>query len=146
MAIVVPAVTGPFNLGNVVTRATIAVEPNSPYRVVVTSGHTDDLEGCAPAAAGEKVSVEVNRQSFPAQPDQLRRRSRPTSTLTGLVRSTGSSTTATQSLSTPFSVNECSALAFKPSLTAFTGEETSRANGASLEVKISQGAGQAQHG
>ncbi len=54
----------------------------------------------------------------------------------------GSSATTTQNVSTPFSVGECGALAFKPSLTAFTGAKTSRANGASLEVKISQAAGQ----
>ncbi len=139
MAIVVPAVTGPFSLGNVVTRATIAVEPNSPYRVIVTSAIPTIWKG-VPLRL-QKVSIEVNRQSFLLNPTNCGALSTD-STLTGLVVP-GSSTTATQSLSSPFSVNECGALAFKPSLTAFTGAKTSRTNGASLEVKISQGAGQA---
>jgi hypothetical protein len=138
MAIVVPAVTGPFNLGNVVTRATIAVEPNSPYRVVVTSAIPTIYKG-VPLRL-QKVSIEVNRQSFLLNPTNCGALATE-STLTGLAV-LGSSATATQNVSSPFSVGECSALAFKPSLTAFTGAKTSRTNGASLEVKISQGAGQ----
>jgi hypothetical protein len=138
MAIVVPAVTGPFNLGNVVTRATIAVEPNSPYRVVVTSAIPTIYKG-VPLRL-QKVSIEVNRQSFLLNPTNCSPLATE-STLTGLAV-LGSSATVTQNVSTPFSVGECGALAFKPSLTAFTGAKTSRANGASLEVKISQAAGQ----
>ncbi len=138
MAIVVPAVTGPFSLGNVVTRATIAVEPNSPYRVIVTSAIPTIWKG-VPLRL-QRVSVEVNRQSFLLNPTNCGALATE-STLTGLAV-LGSSATATQNVSSPFSVGECGALAFKPSLTAFTGAKTSRANGASLEVKISQGAGQ----
>ncbi len=138
MAIVVPAVTGPFSLGNVVTRATIAVEPNSPYRVVVTSAIPTIYKG-VPLRL-QKVSVEVNRQNFLLNPTNCSPLATE-STLTGLAV-LGSSATATQNVSTPFSVGECAALPFKPSLTAFTGAKTSRTNGASLEVKISQGAGQ----
>jgi hypothetical protein len=138
MAIVVPAVTGPFNLGNVVTRATIAVEPNSPYRVVVTSAIPTIYKG-VPLRL-QKVSIEVNRQSFLLNPTNCSPLATE-STLTGLAV-LGSSATVTQNVSTPFSVGECGALPFKPSLTAFTGAKTSRANGASLEVKISQAAGQ----
>ncbi len=138
MAIVVPAVTGPFSLGNVVTRATIAVEPNSPYRVVVTSAIPTIYKG-VPLRL-QKVSIEVNRQSFLLNPTNCSPLATE-STLTGL-SVLGSSATATQNVSTPFSVGECGALAFKPSLTAFTGAKTSRPNGASLEVKISQAAGQ----
>ncbi len=138
MAIVVPAVTGPFSLGNVVTRATINVEPNSPYRVIVTSAIPTIWKG-VPLRL-QKVSIEVNRQSFLLNPTNCRALASE-STLTGLAV-LGSNATVTQSVSSPFSVGECGALAFKPSLTAFTGAKTSKANGASLEVKISQGAGQ----
>ena len=138
MAIVVPAVTGPFSLGNVVTRATIAVEPNSPYRVVVTSAIPTIYKGVP--LRMQKVSIEVNRQNFLLNPTNCSPLATE-STLTGLTL-LGSSATATQNVSTPFSVGECGALPFKPSLTAFTGAKTSRANGASLEVKITQAAGQ----
>jgi hypothetical protein len=138
MAIVVPANAGPFSLGNVVTRATINVEPNSPYRVIVTSAIPTIWKG-VPLRL-QKVSIEVNRQSFLLNPTNCGTLASE-STLTGLAV-LGSSATVTQNVSTPFSVGECGALAFKPSLTAFTGAKTSKANGASLEVKISQGAGQ----
>jgi hypothetical protein len=138
MAIVVPAVAGPFSLGNVVTRATIAVEPNSPYRVVVTSAIPTIYKG-VPLRL-QRVSIEVNRQSFLLNPTNCSPLATE-STLTGLAV-LGTSATVTQNVSTPFSVGECGALPFKPSLTAFTGAKTSRANGASLEVKISQGSGQ----
>jgi hypothetical protein len=139
MAIVVPAVAGPFNLGNVVTRASINVEPYSPYRVVVTSAIPTIVKG-VPLRL-QRVSIEVNRQSFLLNPTNCAALATD-STLTGFAV-LGSTTTTTQSLSTPFQAEECSKLAFKPSLTAFTGANTSKANGASLEVKLSQGSGQA---
>ncbi len=138
MAMVVPAVTGPFSLGNVVTRATINVEPNSPYRVIVTSAIPTIWKG-VPLRL-QKVSIEVNRQGFLLNPTNCTTRASE-STLTGIA-TLGSNTFTTQSVSSPFTAEECSKLAFKPSLTAFTGAKTSKANGASLEVKISQGAGQ----
>jgi hypothetical protein len=138
MAIVVPAVAGPFNLGNVVTRATINVEPYSG-RVVVTSAIPTIVKG-VPLRL-QKVSIEVNRQGFLLNPTNCATLATE-STLTGFA-ALGSSTTTTQSLSSPFTAEECSKLAFKPSLIAFTGSKTSKANGASLEVRISQGAGQA---
>jgi hypothetical protein len=49
----------------------------------------------------------------------------------------------TASLSTPFQAEGCNLLAFKPSFSASTSGKTSKANGASLEVKISQGGGEA---
>lgn len=138
MAIVVPAVAGPFNLGNVVTRATINVEPYSG-RVVVTSAIPTIVAG-VPLRL-QKVSIEVNRQGFLLNPTNCATLATE-STLTGFA-ALGSSATTTQSLSSPFTAEECSKLAFKPSLIAFTGSKTSKANGASLEVRTSQGAGQA---
>jgi hypothetical protein len=137
MAIVVPAVAGPFNLGNVVTRATINVEPYTS-RVIVTSTLPTIWKGIPLRL--QQVSIEVNRQSFLLNPTNCATLASE-STLTGFVP--GASTTATQAVSTPFQASECSKLAFKPSLTANTGAKTSKANGARLEVMITQGAGQA---
>lgn len=137
LSIVVPAVAGPFNLGNVVTRAAINVEPYTG-RVVVTSTLPTIVKG-VPLRI-RSVTVAVNRQNFLTNPTNCGVLATD-STLTGFVP--GSSATATQSLSSPFQVGECNKLAFKPELTAFTGAKTSKANGASIEVKISQGAGQA---
>src|SRR6202034_439639 len=81
------------------------------------------------------LSVAINRPSFLFNPTNC-------STLASESGLTGASG-ATQALSTPFQVSECSKLPFKPSLGASTGAKTSRENGASLEVKITQGKGEA---
>jgi hypothetical protein len=137
LSIVVPAVAGPFNLGNVVTRAAINVEPYTG-RVVVTTTLPTIVKGIPLRIKG--VTVAVNRQNFLRNPTNCGALATE-STLTGFVP--GTSQTATQSLSSPFAVTECNKLPFKPTLTAFTGAKTSRTNGASIEVKISQGSGQA---
>ena len=46
-------------------------------------------------------------------------------------------------MSSPFQVEGCSSLGFKPSFKATTGAKTSKVNGASLETTINQPAGQA---
>ena len=48
---------------------------------------------------------------------------------------------AVQALSVPFQITNCAVLAFKPKLTAKTNGKTSRANGASLSVKLTYPAG-----
>jgi hypothetical protein len=137
MSIVVPAVAGPFSLGNVVTRATINVEPYSG-RLVVTSNLPRVFAGIPLRL--RNITIAINRQSFLTNPTHCGALATE-STLTGFI-TPGSNTGSTQSLSSPFQVGECSKLKFKPSLTAFTGAKTSKANGASIEVKITQGAGQ----
>jgi hypothetical protein len=132
MSIVVPAVAGPFNLGNVVTRATITVGLYNG-RVTVTAALPTIVKGIPLRL--KTLGISVNRPNFlfnPTNCGTLATESVLTSTLG-----------ATQSLSTPFVVSNCGTLPFKPSLAPSTGAKTSRANGASLEVKITQGANQA---
>jgi hypothetical protein len=138
LAIVVPAVAGPFSLGNVVTQETISVEPYTAR--VVVAGPVPTIYKGIPLRM-QSLTVEVNRQGFMLNPTTCATL-QTESTLTGMAV-LGSSTFTTQSVSTPFSTEACNTLAFKPSLTASTSAKTSKANGASLEVKMSQGAGQA---
>jgi hypothetical protein len=137
LSIVVPAIAGPFNLGNVVTRATINVEPSS-YRLVVTSNLPRVFAGIPLRL--RNIVLSINRQSFLSNPTNCSALATE-STLTGFI-TPGSNTGSTQTLSSPFQVGECNKLAFKPSLGATSGSKTSKANGASLEVKITQGAKQ----
>jgi hypothetical protein len=138
LAIVVPAVAGPFSLGNVVTQETISVEPYTAR--VVVAGPVPTIYKGIPLRM-QSLTVEVNRQGFMLNPTTCATL-QTESLLTG-VAALGSSTFTTQTANTPFSTEACNTLAFKPSLTASTGAKTSKANGARLEVKISQGAGQA---
>ena len=133
LSVAVPAVAGPFNLGTVVTRATINVEMYSG-RVVATST-VPRIVGGVPLRL-RSISVDVNRPNFlynPTNCGALATESTLTSTFG-----------ATQSLSSPFQVGACNALAFKPSYTAnTTGAKLTRPQGASIEVKLTQPAGQA---
>jgi hypothetical protein len=132
LSIVVPAVAGPFNLGPVTTRATVNVDP-STSRVIVTSVLPTIVGGIPIRLRG--VSVAVNKQGYLFNPTNCG----VFATETTLTSTFG----ATQNLSSPFQVANCTALAFKPSFKAKAGGRTSKANGASLETTINQPAGQA---
>lgn len=137
MSVVVPAVAGPFNLGNVVTRGTINVEPYSA-RVVATSTLPTIVKGIPLRL--KRVLVSINKQGFLQNPTNCGVLATET-TLTGFVP--GVAGAATQTLSSPFQVNNCSKLAFKPKFSAATGAKTSKANGASLETTINMPVGNA---
>jgi hypothetical protein len=132
LSVVVPAVAGPFDLGEVITRAAIEVERYGG-RVVVTASIPSIQEG-VPLRL-RTLSVAVNRPNFLFNPTDCS----PLATESALTSTWG----ATQSLATPFVVGECAKLPFKPRLRAYTGARTSRARGASIEVAIAQGAHQA---
>jgi hypothetical protein len=132
LSVVVPAVAGPYDLGEVVTRAGIDVGLYSG-RVTVTATLPTIVEG-VPLRL-QSLNVAVNRQNFLFN---------PTSCAPLATESTLSSTFgATQALSSPFQVGNCSALAFKPSIKVSSGGRPTKAHGASLEVKITQPAHQA---
>ena len=133
LSVAVPAVAGPFNLGTVIARATLDVEPYSG-RVVATST-LPRIVGGVPLRL-RNISVTVNRANFLYNPTSCGALATE-STLT-------SSFSAAQSLSSAFQVGGCNALAFKPSYSASTtGAKLTRPQGASIEVKLTQPAGQA---
>jgi hypothetical protein len=131
LSVVVPAVAGPYDLGEVKTRASLSVGVYSG-RVTVTATLPSVFEG-VPLRL-QSVNVAVNRPNFLFNPTNCA----ALATETVL----GSTLGASQSLSSPFQVSDCGALAFKPSVTASSGAKTSKLGGASLEVKVSQGAHQ----
>ncbi len=127
LSIAVPAVAGPFNLGTVVTRATINVEPTTA-RVVITSVLPTIVKG-VPLRL-KTIGIAVNKQAYLFNPTNcgvLATESTLTSTFG-----------ATQPLSSPFQVGNCNKLAFKPSFKATTSGKFSKANGASIETTINQ--------
>ena len=138
VAFVVPAVAGPFSLGNVVTHATVNVEPYTS-RVVVAGGVPTIFKGIP--LRMQSLTVEVNRQGFMLNPTSCATLATE-STLTGITL-LGSSTFTTAEVKSPLVTEECSKLAFKPSLTAIAGGKPTRTNGANIEVNVSQGAGEA---
>lgn len=136
LSIVVPAVAGPFSLGNVVTRATINVNP-STARVTIASVLPTIFKGIPLRLRG--LTVAINKQGYLINPTNCGVLATE-STVNGFTP--GSSAVATQNLSSLFQVSNCGALAFKPSFKAKTLAKTSKANGASLETTINIGTGQ----
>jgi hypothetical protein len=132
LSIVVPASAGPYDLGEVVTRARIAVGMYDG-RVRVSATLPRIVEGIPLRLRGVRVAVDRPRFLF-----------NPTScgvlaTESLLLSSFG----ASQALSSPFQVGGCGSLRFAPALAAATSAHTSAVNGASLEVTLAQAAHQA---
>jgi hypothetical protein len=132
LSIVVPANAGPFSLGNDVTRASISVEPYTA-RLLVTSDLQSVYQG-VPLRL-RSIQVSVNREKFLTNPTNCG----ALATETTLTSTFG----ATQTLSTPFQIGGCGSLTFKPKFSVSTSANTSRADGASLKVRLTAMAGQA---
>jgi hypothetical protein len=136
LSIVNPAKAGPFDLGQVVVRAKIEVNPITSALTI-----TSDSEGPykIPTIIDgiplqiKHINVTVNRQNFTFNPTNCS----PLAITGKLISSEG----ATSALSIPFQATNCAVLAFKPKLTATTSGKTSRKNGASLSVKLTYPAG-----
>ncbi len=132
LSVVVPAQAGPFNLGNVVVRAAISVNP-ATAAVTVTSGPLPQIKDGVPFRL-KTVNVTVDRPGFMLNPSNCEQQS-----ITGTIAGAKG---ATASVSSPFAVLGCKeGLQFKPSMTASTRGKTSKAHGASLDVKVTYPSG-----
>jgi hypothetical protein len=132
LSVVVPAVAGPYNLGEVKTRGSITVGLYSG-RVTVTATLPTIVEG-VPLRL-QSLNVAVNRSKFLFNPTSCG----PLATESTLSSTLG----ATQALSSGFQVGNCGALPFKPSISVSSGGRPTKPGGASLVVKITQPADQA---
>jgi hypothetical protein len=131
LSIVNPAKAGPYDLGQVIVRAKIEVDP-------ITAALTVTTDTSGPYAIPQildgiplqikHVNVTINRPSFTFNPTNCS----PTAITGSLMSSQG----ASSALQVPFQVTNCATLAFKPQFKVSTAGKTSRANGASLDVKL----------
>jgi hypothetical protein len=138
LSIKVPAIAGPFNLGTVVTQATIKVDPTTAQVTVESTLPT--IRKGIPLRI-RNISVAVNKPGFMINPTNCGKLA-TVSTVGGFASLAAGGATATKSLETPFQVANCSALKFKPVFKASTSSKTSRVNGASLTTTITQPGGQ----
>jgi hypothetical protein len=128
LSIVVPAIAGPFNLGTVVVRASIAVDPRTAQLTVTSDPLPQILQGIPLDL--RTVNVTVDRPGFTFNPTNCQ----PLA-VGGVAQSAQSTNVA---VSSPFQATNCANLAFRPKLTASTrGNGTLKRNGASLTVRIS---------
>lgn len=136
LSIVNPAKAGPFDLGKVIVRAKIEVDPitavltittdtTGPYKIPTI------LDGIPLQI--QHVNVSIDRPGFTFNPTDCRSLS--------IMGSLTSDQDSVSDVNVPFQVTNCAVLAFKPKLTANTAGKTSRKNGASLSVKLTYPAG-----
>jgi hypothetical protein len=127
LSIVVPAVAGPFDLGTVIVRAAIAVDPQTAQLTVSTDPLPTILDGIPLDL--RTINVAIDKAGFIFNPTDCNPMSL-TGTLTG-------GAGGAEPVSSGFQVTNCAALAFKPAFAVSTSGRPSRANGASLDVKLS---------
>jgi hypothetical protein len=146
LSIVNPAKAGPFDLEKtaanhpacdcLVVRAKIEVDPVTAQLTVTSDNEgpykiPTSLEGIPLQI--KHVNVTINRPEFTFNPTDC-----------NPMRITGSLSSAegaTSALSVPFQATNCAVLAFKPGFSVSTSGKTSRANGASLHVKLTYPSG-----
>jgi hypothetical protein len=133
LSIVTPAVAGPFNLGTVVVRAKIEVDPHTSALTVVSGPLPTILQG-VPLQI-KRVTVTVDRPGFTFNPTDCSQ--------LPIAATISGEEGATAPVLVPFQVANCATLPFKPRFTVLTQAHTSKANGASLHVKVTSGPGQA---
>jgi hypothetical protein len=131
LSIVVPTIAGPFNLGNVVVRAKINIDPQSTALTVTSDPLPQVIDGVPLRLRTANVTVEREHFVFnPTSCEQLH----INATFTG-------EQGAIDHASVPFAVSGCAGLHYGPVLKVSTSGHTSRADGASLDVKLTVPAG-----
>jgi len=132
LTIVNPAVAGPFNLGKVVVRGKLEVDP-STAALTFTSNSASEGYAIPHVLQGiplqiKHINVTINRPGFTFNPTNCSPMS-----ITGSV---GSVEGASSTLQEHFQVTNCASLKFAPKFAVSTSGQTSKADGASLSVKL----------
>jgi hypothetical protein len=123
---VVPAVAGPFNLGNVVIRGSIRINPTTAQGSVVSDPFPSILDGIP--LQERSVHVLLERPAFTFNATSCE----PTA-VTGTVVSTLGTRAP---LASRYQAAGCQSLPFKPSFSASVQGAASKVDGASLHVKL----------
>jgi hypothetical protein len=132
LSIVVPAQAGPYTLagttgaGTVVVRAAINIDPVTAALTVTSDPLPTILDGIPLQL--KVVNVTIDRPGFTFNPTTCAKLQ-----ITAALTSTEG---ASANVASPFQVTNCNALRFTPQFKVTTSGRTSRANGASLDAKV----------
>jgi len=149
LSAVTQATAGPFHLGRVVVRSSIAINPTTAAATINTEaarfisykGQIEELPGLPELIEGvpsqlKALNVTVNRPNFEFNPTNCK-----TQSIKATLKGAGG---GEEPVSAPFQPTNCGALPFKPKLTASVVGQGSKANGTTFSVKLeSPGLGQA---
>jgi hypothetical protein len=131
LSIAVPVIAGPFNLGTVVVRSTIAVDPLTTQLTITTDPLPAILDGVPTDL--RSINAVIDRPNFMFNPTNCDAQS-----FSGTAFSNEGAQAA---ISSPFQVGACRSLSFSPKFAVSTAGKTSKAGGASLHVKLTYPSG-----
>jgi hypothetical protein len=126
LSIAVPTAAGPFNLGTIVVRSQITVNPETTALSVTSDPFPTILDGIPLRL--RTANVTIDRPNFVFNPTNCA----PLHVDATIVGVQGAST----QVSSPFAVAGCAGLHFGPTFTVSTAAHTSKADGASLDAKV----------
>ena len=126
LSIVVPTQAGPFNLGNVVVRSRINIDPATAALTVTSNPFPQILDGIPLRLRTANVTIE--RPNFILNPTSCAQQQ--------ITAQIAGAQGATAKVSVPFAVSGCAGIHFGPKFTVSTSGRTSRADGASLDAKV----------
>jgi hypothetical protein len=133
LSLVIPAKAGPFNLGNVVTRGMLSIDPATAAVTVTTNPLPQIVDG-VPVRL-QTANVLVDRQQFMFNPTNCEAK-QVTATIV-------SAQNTTAQVSSPFAAGGCKNLPFNPGFKVATRSPGTKKNGTSFDVKVSSEPGQA---
>ncbi len=148
LSVVVPAIAGPFNFGTVVVRQSIRIDPITAQVTDVSDPFPTIIDGIPLRL--RRVDVILNRPGFTFNPTSCAKLAftgsisgSPLGSPRALNGTVGYATQpgASAPVSDAFQVTNCASLKFQPKFTASTSGKTSRANGASLTLKVTRASG-----
>jgi hypothetical protein len=136
LSVVVPAIAGPYNFGNVIVRQSLRVNPltaqitdvSDPFPTILDPVGANGQTSGIPIKL-RRVDVTINRPNFTFNPTNCSKLQ-----VAGTITSAQGASSA---LATPFQVTNCATLKFQPKVSVTTAAHSSKANGASLVFKIS---------
>jgi hypothetical protein len=138
LSIVTPVVAGPFNLGTIVTRARIEVDPRTAQITIATDPLPQIVKG-VPTDLRSIDSV-IDRPNFLFNPTNCAP-AQFTGTAWGTAPPGASEPGQTAPLSSHFGIGSCRELGFTPKFHVSTSGKTSKSLGASLTATVSEPAG-----
>jgi hypothetical protein len=139
LSIVIPTTAGPFTLtgnggyGREIVRASIRVNPATGQITTVSDPLPTIIQGVPTDV--RTIVVTINREGFVFNPTNCSQLE-----ATGQITSTQG---AVANVKTPFEAGNCANLPYTPTFTASTQAKASKADGASLTIKITAPPGQA---
>jgi hypothetical protein len=132
IAVITPAVAGPFDLGDVVVRAALRVDPATAQITAVSDPIPTILQGIPLKV--RSIALNANRPDFTLN---------PTSCNPFALSGTLFGTSTAKPVSSRFQVGACKALDFKPKLSLKLSGPTARSKNPALQAVLTQPAGQA---